>query len=204
MRRRNKDTQKSALDTCAELAQPFPTSSWIHDCGALAIEIGAENGKPVDPKALKDDDLKLLALNVLMQKDESQALAQIQEILNGDSSEKLKQEALFILGQHYSDATYAQIVRISYVEGDVRIARGEDKEKPAGAAWEKAVANLPLETGFSLVTGAGRAEIEFEDASTLYLGENSVLTFNDLHTTSGAPYTDLGLLSGTVSLNLYP
>src|SRR3984885_1617182 len=197
------DKRKPALATCAELTHAFRTSSWIHECGALEIEIHARTGKPVDPKTVTDDDLKLLALNSLMQKDESQALAQIQEILNTDSSEKLKQEALFILGQHYSDASYAQIVRISYVEGDVRIARGDEKEKPAGAAWEQAVANLPLETGFSLVTGAGRAEIEFEDASTLYLGENSVLTFNDLHTTSGVPYTDLGLLAGTVSLNLH-
>jgi hypothetical protein len=157
----------------------------------------------VDPKTVGDDDLKLLALNTLMEKDESGALAQIQEILNGDSSEQLKKEAFFILGQHYSDATYAQIVRISYVEGDVRIARGEEKDKPADQTWEKAVASLPLETGFSLVTGTGRAEIEFEDTSTLYLGENSVLTFNDLHTTSGAPYTDLGLLAGTVSLSLH-
>ena len=195
---------KVALETCAALAHQYPASSWNHDCTALAIEIGAEDGKPVEPNALKDDDLRLLALNVLMQKDETQALAQIQEILNGDFSEKLKKEALFILGHHYSDETYAQIVRISYVEGDVRIARGQDNEKPAGAVWEKAVANLPLETGFSLVTGEGRAEIEFEDDSTLYLAENSVLTFNDLHTTSGAPYTDLALLSGTVSLNVFP
>ena len=195
---------KVALETCAVLAQQYPASSWNHDCTALTIEMGAEDGKPVEPNALKDDDLRLLALNVLMQKDETQALAQIQEILNGDYSEKLKKEAYFILGHHYSDETYAQIVRISYVEGDVRIARGEDNEKPAGAVWEQAVANLPLETGFSLVTGAGRAEIEFEDDSTLYLAENSVLTFNDLHTTSGAPYTDLGLLSGTVSLNVFP
>ena len=195
---------KIALETCAALAHEYPASSWNHDCTALAIEIGAEDGKPVEPNALKDDDLRLLALNVLMQKDETQALAQIQEILNGDYSEKLKKEALFILGHHYSDETYAQIVRISYVEGDVRIARGDDSGKPAGAAWEKAVANLPLETGFSLVTGEGRAEIEFEDDSTLYLAENSVLTFNDLHTTSGAPYTELGLLAGTASLNVFP
>jgi FecR protein len=194
--------EKFAIQTCAALANQSPASSWNHDCSALAIEIGAEDGKPVEPNALKDDDLRLLALNVLMQKDESQALAQIQEILNGDYSEKLKKEALFILGHHYSDETYAQIVRISYVEGDVRIARGEDKGKPA-SVWEKAAANVPLETGFSLVTGAGRAEIEFEDDSTLYLGENSVLTFNDLHTSSGAPYTDLGLLAGTVSTNVF-
>jgi hypothetical protein len=194
---------KTALETCAELGHDFPASTWNHECTALIIEIGAETGKPVDPHALQDDDLRLLALNVLMQEDESRALAQIQEILNGDFSDRLKKEASFILGQHYSDATYAQIVRVSYVEGDVRISRGEEKGKTA--VWDHAVADLPLETGFSLVTGNnGRAEIEFEDASTLYLAENSVLTFNDLHTDSGIPYTDLGLLTGTASVDVHP
>ena len=195
---------KPALDTCAELGRAFPASSWIHECGALEIEMNAKSGKPVEPKTGDDDDLKLLALNALMKKNEGQALAQIQEILNGDSSEKLKKEALFILGDHYSNATYGQVVRVSYVEGDVRVSRGKENEKIGGAEWEKAVADLPLETGFSLVTGAGRAEIEFEDASTIYLGENSVLSFNDLSTTAGVPYTDLALLSGTVTLHVKP
>ncbi len=201
----NKQGQGSAaLGTCAELRSEFSTSNWVHECGALEIEIQAKAGKPVEPKVWSDDDLKLLALASLMQKDEPQALAQLQEILSGDGSEELKKKAMFILGQHYSDATYAQIVRLSYVEGDVRIARGEQNEKPAGEPWEEAVTDLPLETGFSLVTGNGRAEIELEDASTLYLGENSVLTFNDLHTTSGVPYTEVALLSGTVSLAIKP
>ena len=201
----NKQGQGSAaLGTCAELRRDFSTSNWVHECGALEIEIQAKAGKPVEPKVWSDDDLKLLALNSLMQKDEPKALAQLQEILNGDASEELKKKAMFILGQHYSDATYAQIVRISYVEGDVRIARGEQNEKPPGETWETAVANLPLETGFSLVTGNGRAEIEFEDASTLYLGENSVLSFNDLHTTSGVPYSEVALLSGTATIDIKP
>jgi hypothetical protein len=201
----NKQGQvKAALETCAELGRDFSASSWVHECGAMEIEIHARTGEPADPKVWSDDDLKLLALASLMQKDEPRALAQLQEILDGDASEELKKKASFILGQHYSDATYAQIVRISYVEGDVRIARGEQNEKPAGEPWEQAVADLPLETGFSLVTGNGRAEIELEDASTIYLGENSVLTFNDLHTTSGIPYTGVGLLSGTLSLAVKP
>lgn len=99
--------------------------------------------------------------------------------------------------QPYSDATYPQIVRISYAEGDVRVSRGT-----RGATWETAVTGLPLETGFNLVTGNGRAEIEFEDASILYLGDNSALTFNDLRTTTGVPHTELALLSGTATLNL--
>jgi hypothetical protein len=139
MQRTNLDKRSKALDTCAKLGHEFPGSSWIHECGALEIEIHARSGKPAEPKPGDDDDLKLLALNSLMQKDESRALAQIQEILNNsESSEKLRNEALFILGHHYSDTTYAQVVRISYVEGDVRIARGEQNEKPAGPVWEKA------------------------------------------------------------------
>src|ERR1700679_1264479 len=69
--------------------------------------------------------------------------------------------------------TYDQIVRLSLVEGDVRISRGKEGEHPPGGAWGQAAVNIPIETGFNLVTGKGRAEIELEDASTIYLGEDS-------------------------------
>jgi hypothetical protein len=101
-----------------------------------------------------------------------------------------------------SIATYPQIVRIRWLEGDVRVTRGKESEKASGSTWEKAVAGLPLATGFSLVTGAGHAEIEFEDASTVYLAENSALAFNDIHTTAGIPFTSIALLSGTVTLHV--
>ena len=106
--------------------------------------------------------------------------------------------------------TYPQIVRLSYVEGDVRISRGKPAEKEdakanqAPTGWEQAVANLPLEQGYSLVTGKGRAEIEFEDASIIYLADNSVLTFNQLTATDGIPFTEIALLSGTATLNVQP
>ncbi len=193
-----------ALETCGELRRDYPKSRWIDECGALEIEIRAKSNQPVQPHSNDSDDVKLLALNELLRRDEAAGLQQIQEILNGDSSEKLRKGAQFLLGHHYSEATYAQIVRIIRVEGDVRIARGEEAERITGAGWEKAVPGLPLETGFSLVTGAGRAVVEFEDASTLYLAENSVLSFNDLHTTEGVPYSAMALLSGTVSLHLRP
>jgi len=195
---------KLAVNACAELRGSYPKSRWIDDCEALEVELHAKSGEPVRIDPNQSDDVKLLALNAMMRQDEPRALAEIQAILNGDSSETLKKEAEFILGHHYSDATYAQIVRIGYVEGDVRIARGAQSAKADNATWEKAVVDLRLETGFSLVTGAGRAEVEFENASTLYLGENSVLTFNDLHETAGVPYSEVALLSGTVSLHIHP
>jgi hypothetical protein len=108
-----------------------------------------------------------------------------------------------------SAATYPQIVRLSYVEGDVRISRGKLADKQdaqqegRSTGWEKAEVNLSLQSGYSLVTGKGRAEIEFEDASTVYLAENSVLTLDDLTSTAGIPRTEIALLSGTATVNVH-
>ncbi len=99
--------------------------------------------------------------------------------------------------------TRAQIVRLSLVQGDVRVARDEQQGQAKNADWEKAISGLPLESGFSLATGDGRAVIELQDASTLYLGPNSVLVMNDLTTTGNAPNTEVALLSGTVTLHVH-
>src|SRR5580704_17251676 len=99
--------------------------------------------------------------------------------------------------------TFDQVVRLSLVEGDVRVLRGKGAEHATdGSDWGQAAANLPLLTGFSLATGKGRAEIELEDASTVYLGENSVLTLNELTSTAGVPRTDMTLVSGTATIRV--
>jgi hypothetical protein len=193
-----------ALEDCTKLRSEHADSKWLDECGALEIEIWGKTGKPVQPQAQTSDDLKLLALATLMQHDEKRALQEIDEILNSDSPEKLKQGALFIMGEHHTDTEYPQIVRLSYVEGDVRVSRGEKKKHDKNSGWEQAAADLPLETGYSLVTGNGRAEVELEDASTIYLAENSVLMLNDLHTVGGVPYTEMALLTGTATLHVKP
>ena len=56
----------------------------------------------------------------------------------------------------------ARIVRLSQVDGDVQIDRN------IGRGYEKAFINLPITQGAKLRTGSdARAEIEFEDGSTL-------------------------------------
>jgi len=99
-------------------------------------------------------------------------------------------------------AVYPQIARIRSLEGDVRVARSEENRN--GADWEAAVSGLPLDAGFTLATGAGRAEIELEDASTVYLADNSLLTLDDLRTVGGIPQTAMTLFSGTVTLHVRP
>ena len=91
----------AALETCGALRRDHPASKWIEECGALEIEIHATSGQPVQPKVQQSDDLKLLVLATLMQHDERRALADIDAVLkSSDSSEKLKQGALFILSEH--------------------------------------------------------------------------------------------------------
>ncbi|HEX4154991.1 MAG TPA: FecR domain-containing protein [Acidobacteriaceae bacterium] len=104
-----------------------------------------------------------------------------------------------------SHGAYPEIVRLSVVQGDVRITRGKQDEKLTGNTWEQAVVGTPLQSGFNLVTAPdSRAEIEFEDASTLYVAPSSAIAFTDLTTKDGIPHTVISLLSGTVTTHLHP
>jgi hypothetical protein len=79
-------------------------------------------------------------------------------------------------GQGYS---HARIVRLSFVEGDVTIAR------PDVQGWAEAPVNTPLEEGFKLSTGEGSfAEVEFENGGTIRLGQRALLDFTQLALTA--------------------
>jgi hypothetical protein len=93
-----------------------------------------------------------------------------------------------------------QLVRVSYMQGDVRFNRGDAKQPNLKKPWEQAEVNLPIVENYALATGAdGRAEIEFESSSVIYVAENSVVLFDELTTTNGTPSTRLELVSGTIT-----
>src|SRR3954447_16345856 len=91
-----------AMALCGELKQKHPGSRWNDECGALQIEISGKSGHPAQLHGNQDDELKLLALNSLMQQDEARAIPAIQQILNSDRPDKLKEHALFVLAQSQS------------------------------------------------------------------------------------------------------
>jgi FecR protein len=95
-----------------------------------------------------------------------------------------------------SSYSYARIVRLSFVSGDVQIVRTDQSNK-----WEPAVMNMPVEQGFAIGTNNGRAEIEFEQGSTLWLAENSVVQFTELALSNGGRITRLTLSEGTATFN---
>ncbi|KAA6456954.1 hypothetical protein DYQ86_24245 [Acidobacteria bacterium AB60] len=104
----------AALASCDSLRSNYPQSTWLKDCSALAIEIHGQTGNPVVPQAESDEELKLLALNSLMQSGNPNALPLLQHIIEGQSSERLKERALFVLAQNQSKEAHdllGQIVR---------------------------------------------------------------------------------------------
>jgi len=110
----NKEGQPArAISTCAGLRHTYPKSEWLDECGALEIEIRGRSAQPVQPQAEQDEDLKLLALNAIMQQDEARAIPAIQQILDGNGSDKLKEHALFVLSQSNSKQTQDLIGQIA-------------------------------------------------------------------------------------------
>jgi HEAT repeats len=111
----NKEGRSSdALKTCAGLRESYPNSNWLKECSALEIEVRGRSGSPVQPQAVQDEDLKLLALNSLMQGGDTNALPILRQVLEGQQSERVKERALFVLAQDQSKPAQdllSQIVR---------------------------------------------------------------------------------------------
>ncbi|HLV96510.1 MAG TPA: FecR family protein [Candidatus Acidoferrales bacterium] len=97
-------------------------------------------------------------------------------------------------GDNPTSYSYARIVRLSYVQGDVQIVRADKSNK-----WEPAVMNMPVEQGFAIGTNDGRAEVEFEHGSMLWLAPNSVVQFTELALSSGGRITRITLSEGVAT-----
>ncbi len=94
-------------------------------------------------------------------------------------------------------ASQARIVRLSDVQGSVEI------DKNTGLGFEKAFINLPITEGTKLRTGdAGRAEIEFEDGSSMRLAPSTTIDFSSLSSSdSGAHISQVNLTEGMAYVN---
>lgn len=90
---------EESLGVIDKLQKSFPSSRWLKDAKALSMEIHADAGHPVNPASESDQDLKLLALNTLMQKDAQAALPALLKVINSDVTDRTKEHALFVLAQ---------------------------------------------------------------------------------------------------------
>ena len=96
----NKQGRKAdALALLAGFSGKFPKSSWGKDVRALELEIRQSGGARVRPESENDEDLKLMAINSLLNSDPERAVPLLEKFLKTGSSPKLKERALFVLAQ---------------------------------------------------------------------------------------------------------
>jgi FecR protein len=106
----------------------------------------------------------------------------------------------------HTAASSARIIRLSLVQGDVRILH-DSKGDPLTsdkADWERAQLNLPIRQHDVVATDSGRAEVEFENGAMAFISENTVLEFFDLSLDDGSLTTRLILRQGTASFYVNP
>ena len=107
--------QAEALTAVAELLKSFPSSRWLADARALEIQVRQRAGQPVSPETQADEELKLFAIQGLQHQDPEQAIPMLEKLLQGTSSPRLKERALFVLAQ--SNAPRAQQVLTTIARG---------------------------------------------------------------------------------------
>jgi hypothetical protein len=90
--------------------------------------------------------------------------------------------------------SHVRIIRLSYIDGSVQMDRA------TGQGLEKAILNTPVTEGMRIVTGAnGLAEVEFENNSTIRLGENSEIQLAKLLVNDAAgKVNNVDIVKGTV------
>ena len=107
----------AALKTIAQLKREYPNSRWIQDAGALEVEINQAMGKSVTLDQ-PDCELKLLAVNSLLNNEPDRAVPILEKLLNsggnsGQCDGKILDKALFVLSQSNSQRASDLMLQIA-------------------------------------------------------------------------------------------
>jgi hypothetical protein len=128
-----------ALKIIGEIRRQYAQSRWLNDAKALEVELLAAAGRPVEPAQTADEDLKLMALNGLMQNDPERATAMIEKMLAGPSGPKVKQRALFVLAQSGSPKARETLLRLARNNANPELQRQAVRNLGIFAGKESAV-----------------------------------------------------------------
>lgn len=92
--------RSDALATLLQFQKAFPNSRWMEDAKQTEVEIRQSSGQVVEPSRVVDEDVKMMALQGLMNSDPERAVPILEGIINNPKqSAKLKDKAIFLLSQ---------------------------------------------------------------------------------------------------------
>jgi HEAT repeat protein len=115
--------RQAALAALADLKNRFPQSRWQKDASALEIEVRQNSGQPARPEAQGDEELKMLAIQSLMNSDPERAMPLLEKILQGPATPKEKAKAMFVLAQSGSQQGREIISRIARGQSNPELQR---------------------------------------------------------------------------------
>ena len=104
-----------SLASIAALRRDFPQSHWLNDAQALEVEVKQGSGQAVAPADETNEELKLMAINGLMNADPERAIPLLENLLKGNSAPRVKDRAMFVLTQ--SRTPRAHQVLTDYAKG---------------------------------------------------------------------------------------
>jgi HEAT repeat protein len=107
-----------ALNVLAELQKSYANSRWLDDAKALGVEIRQASGQALSPESQSDEDVKLMAINALMQSDPERVVPLLEKILSRGGSPKLKEQALFVLAQSRTPQARDLVVQFAKGKGN--------------------------------------------------------------------------------------
>ena len=115
--------REAALTTLADMKKRFAQSRWQKDADALALEVKQSAGQPVKPADQSDEDLKIMAIQGLMNSDPERAMPLLEKVINGSASPREKSRALFVLAQNGSAQGREIIGRIARGQSNPELQR---------------------------------------------------------------------------------
>ena len=107
-----------AIAAIADLRKTYAKSRWLDDANALELEVKQEAGQNVSPDSQPDEELKLMALNALVNSDPDRALPVLENLLKGSQPPRLKERALFVLAQSGSSRAQQLLEQVARGNGN--------------------------------------------------------------------------------------
>lgn len=130
------------------------------------------------------------------QNDQDPNQIQAADPLDGQNGDQVEPGAPIAPEVTTNGDSHARIVRVSYVEGEVRIDRGQ--------GYESATMNVPVtERNWLQTRSDGWAEVQTEDGSMIRLAPDTVIAFTELsRTASGGTITTVDLDQGEAEFKI--
>jgi len=104
---------EDALATIGVLRKDYPQSRYLGDAKVLEQDVRRSSGQPINPDAIKEEEIKVLAIQALGKSEN--AIPLLEGVLNSSNSLRVKKGALYVLATSEDARAYPILLR--YAKG---------------------------------------------------------------------------------------